>query len=653
MANTVFTLTSVNPFGLTDVGTLATPTFADIDNDGDLDAFMGEGFGDTFFFRNTGTASNPAFAAAIINPFGLNNVGFYVDSAYVDIDNDGDRDAFIGNSDGNTLFYRNTGTVTNPIFAASITNPFGLSDVGIRATPDLVDIDNDGDLDAFVGNYNGDILFFRNTGTVSVPVFAESIVNPFGLSDVGFNASPAFMDSDGDGDLDVIVGNLDGETWYFKNTGTVGSPVFDTAKISWLGLSDVGSNASPSFADIDDDGDMDAFVGGKLGETLFFLNDSSAVFLVNSSGNDVQTGTLSLRDTVSYASANPVIVSLAIATQQNTGGAGLDTLTNIENLIGGAFNDDLSGNFKNNVLNGGDGNDILRGGAGIDTMIGGLGNDVFGVSESGDIIREYASEGTDQVNSSVSFVLPINIENLLLTGVQAINGTGNDLNNTITGNAAVNQLVGGNGHDTLNGREGADTMSGGLGFDNYVVDNVGDTIIENLDAGTDKISSSVTYTLFAHVENLVLTGTLAINGTGNSLQNSLTGNAANNQLNGGDGNDILNGGVGTNTLTGGAGQDIFRFTTNGHVDTITDYNVAGDTIELENSVFTALNTLGVLSPDRFRVGAQALDANDFIIYNNTTGALIYDANGNGAGAAVQIAIIGSGLAMTNAEIVVI
>ncbi|KFI21011.1 hypothetical protein HW44_18265, partial [Nitrosococcus oceani] len=86
-----------------------------------------------------------------------------------------------------------------------------------------------------------------------------------------------------------------------------------------------------------------------------------------------------------------------------------------------------------------------------------------------------------------------------------------------------------------------------------------------------------------------------------------------NQLNGSDGNDILNGGLGTNTLTGGVGNDIFRFTTTGHVDTITDFNVANDTIELENSVFTALNTLGVLPPDQFRIGAQAADANDFII----------------------------------------
>jgi len=155
------------------------------------------------------------------------------------------------------------------------------------------------------------------------------------------------------------------------------------------------------------------------------------------------------------------------------------------------------------------------------------------------------------------------------------------------------------------------------------------------------------------VENLKLTGAAAINGTGNAQANSLTGNSANNQLNGGAGNDILNGGTGVNTLTGGTGKDIFRFNTTGHTDTIADYSVVDDTIQLENSVFNALGVPGVLAASKFRIGTQALDADDRIIYNSGTGALVYDANGNGAGGVTQIALIGSGLNMTNAEIVVI
>lgn len=186
-----------------------------------------------------------------------------------------------------------------------------------------------------------------------------------------------------------------------------------------------------------------------------------------------------------------------------------------------------------------------------------------------------------------------------------------------------------------------------------MVDNVGDIVTESVNEGTDKISASITRTLPANVENLTLTGASAINGTGNGLANVLIGNSGANQLNGSGGNDKLNGGTGTNTLTGGAGKDIFQFVTAGHIDTITDFVVADDTIQLENAVYTGLTTLGTLAADQFRIGSKALDANDFIIYNNSTGALIYDADGHGAGVAQQVATLSTGLAMTNADIVVI
>jgi Ca2+-binding RTX toxin-like protein len=91
----------------------------------------------------------------------------------------------------------------------------------------------------------------------------------------------------------------------------------------------------------------------------------------------------------------------------------------------------------------------------------------------------------------------------------------------------------------------------------------------------------------------------------------------------------------------------------GHIDTITDFVVVDDTIKLEGAVYTALTMTGKLAADQFRIDTQALDSNDFIVYNNATGALLYDADGSGAGAAVQIATIGVGLSMTHADIVVI
>ena len=205
-------------------------------------------------------------------------------------------------------------------------------------------------------------------------------------------------------------------------------------------------------------------------------------------------------------------------------------------------------------------------------------------------------------------------------------------------------------------------MIGGPGNDTYFVENTGDVVYEKLNEGTDTVSSRLTYILPANVENLILTGTAAINGTGNSAANVITGNSAANKLNGlagndilngANGNDLLNGGAGTNTLTGGLGNDIFRFTTKVHADTVADYNVANDTVQLDNAVFTALTATGTMAAARFRVGAQALDANDNVIYNKTAGTLWYDADGNGAGAAVQIAVIGSGLNLTHVDIVVI
>ena len=754
------------------------PQFADIDNDGDFDAFVGDGSGNTLFFRNTGTATNRVFATAVINPFGLSNVGT-VSLELVDIDNDGDLDAFIGSGDGNTLFFRNTGTATNPAFAAPQTNPFGLSDIGTSAKPSFVDIDDDGDFDAFLNN-----VFFKNNGTANVPSFAPAVSNPFGL--VGSSIDNFdFIDVDNDGDLDAFS-----YLQFFRNTGSATNPAFIDGGKGLFGMAqDVWRTSVDTFTfvDIDGDGDLDAYVTGRyfysyeyswdgfqinnhapnvanltvpetytkntplnlknivisdpdsanvtaeltlsnsaagrlstatsgavtstynvntgkwvasgalanvnvllagvvftpatnftgtftinasisdgvatplLGSKSFSVN--SGVLLVSTPGNDILTGTSSSSDTVTYASATgPVTVSLNIMTQQNTINAGLDTITQVENLIGSNFSDNLTGNSANNILEGRGGNDILTGWSGADTMIGGAGNDSYFVENSKDVVTENSNQGTDLVSSRLTYTLPANVENLTLTGTAAINGTGNDLNNTLTGNNAANelngqagndQLNGGGGNDTLIGWSGADAMSGGPGNDGYFVENAGDVVTENLNQGTDLVNSRLTYTLPANVENLTLTGAAAVNGTGNGQANIIIGNTAANQLRGMAGNDILDGGLGNNVLTGGTGNDFFRFTSNGHVDVVADYNVANDTVQLDNAVFAALTATGTLAAGRFRVGAQALDANDNVIYNKTAATLWYDADGNGAGAAVQIAVIGSGLNLTNADIMVI
>jgi Ca2+-binding RTX toxin-like protein len=235
---------------------------------------------------------------------------------------------------------------------------------------------------------------------------------------------------------------------------------------------------------------------------------------------------------------------------------------------------------------------------------------------------------------------------ILVEGAGAINGTGNDLDNRITGNASSNWLTGADGNDTLDGGLGADVMRGGTGNDHYVVDATWDIVAEGANEGTDTVSASIDYTLGGNSENLVLTGA-AINGTGSNLKNYITGNALANGLDGRGGDDTLIGGAGNDTLTGGAGEDNFVFNAAvsgfGNVDRITDFNVADDTIHLENAIFTSL-------------APGALSASEFIehfIYRGSTGELFYDSDGFASGNATKIAVLSTGLVLTGADFLVV
>lgn len=335
-----------------------------------------------------------------------------------------------------------------------------------------------------------------------------------------------------------------------------------------------------------------------------------------------------------------------------------------------AGDDAIYGNAGRDILYGGAGNDTIDGGGGIDTMSGGSGNDIYFVNYTSEQIVESGgtSGGIDIVNSSVTWILPESVEKLILTGTAAISGTGNALANTMTGNSGANilsglggndTLIGGAGNDILDGGTGVDSMTGGLGNDTYVVNAAGDKTIENSGTGTgiDTVQSSITWTLGANVEKLMLTGTAAINGTGNTLANTLTGNSGANILSGGSGADklvgnggadILNGGSGSDTLTGGAGHDVFLFKTTlggSNVDSISDFTTSDetiyDTIQLSKTTFTQLTISSSLNLGRFRssTDGSAADTNDYILYNTTTGALFYDADGSGKGVAVQFATL--------------
>jgi Ca2+-binding RTX toxin-like protein len=248
-------------------------------------------------------------------------------------------------------------------------------------------------------------------------------------------------------------------------------------------------------------------------------------------------------------------------------------------------------------------------------------------------------------------------------------GGGNDL---IEGNDGNDRLFGGDGNDTLDGGVGNDQLIGGAG-DDLIIPGTGSNVIDG-GAGIDTVQSSSSYAINGTVENLVLIGSTNINGTGNSLANTITGNAGANilkgvqgndtlnglagadKLNGGGGMDTLNGGTGNDVLTGSGSADKFVFDTalsaTTNVDKLTDFKAIDDTIVLDRTVFVQLG-LGALPGAAFFAGTVAHDADDRIIYDSATGKLFYDADGNGAGAQVLFAQVVANAALTSADFLIV
>ncbi|RMQ42936.1 hypothetical protein ALQ04_100634 [Pseudomonas cichorii] len=305
--------------------------------------------------------------------------------------------------------------------------------------------------------------------------------------------------------------------------------------------------------------------GSALPSWLTF-NTSTRQFTGTAPGTAIGTTSVKVvaRDKSGLTASDVLDIVVTVQNLTLTGTSGADTLT------GRSGNDTLNGGAGNDTLTGNAGNDRLNGGAGNDTMRGGTGDDTYVVDSTSDVLTENAGEGTDTVESGLTWTLGANLENLTLTGTSAINGTGNALDNILIGNSAVNTLTGGAGNDRLDGMGGADRLIGGAGNDTYVVDNASDAITENANEGTDTVESGLTWTLGNNLENLTLTGTAAINGTGNALANVLTGNAAANSLSAGAGNDTLDGRGGADTLTGGAGNDTYILGRGYGVDTVVE-----------------------------------------------------------------------------------
>ncbi len=267
-----FTGPTQNPFGLTASYYFAIPTAVDVDNDGDLDLVVAEYYGNIKYYQNTGTASSPAFTAPVLNPFGIQQGYYYNFPTLCDLDNDGDFDLLTGGYYGVLYYSENTGTASAPQFATAVANPFGLTSAYYIGFPKFVDLDNDGDFDLMVGEYGGNMGYYQNIGTSSAPNFATKQLNPFGLTASYEYAIPSLADIDNDGDFDLLVGEYYGNLNYFENIGTATVPNFASVQQNPFGINPGYGIAMPCFADMDNDGDQDLFVGETYGNFQYYEN---------------------------------------------------------------------------------------------------------------------------------------------------------------------------------------------------------------------------------------------------------------------------------------------------------------------------------------------------------------------------------------------
>lgn len=534
-------------------------------------------------------------------------------------------------------------------------------------------------------------------------------------------------------------------------SGTALAQLTGTAAANKLTLAAAGTVSGLAGNDtINGSAGADTLNGGAGSDTVKGLAGADRFVAAATDGNDTYNGgtEIDTYDLSAITVAATVDLSRGSATSTQTG---TDTLAAIENVTGGTANDvitgdtlanrlvglggndTLNGGAGNDTLIGGAGNDTLNGGAGTNSLSGGLGNDTYIVASATDVVSESGGDGIDLVQASVAWTLGAAIENLTLTGTAAINGTGNAAANVLVGNGGANVLTGGAGDDTLSGELGNDTLDGGAGTDAAVYTSATRSVVVNLTtgtatgaAGTDKLIG---------IENIV-GGAAADTLTGDLNANFLSGGAGNDIVDGGLGDDFLLGGLGNDTLKGGAGIDTASYetaTTAVNVNLVTGKatggagsdtlnlieNVVGgagadvltgdananmllgsagadrlvsgggadilvgglgadvfvlaapaaspqplviadfssaelDKIELSTVLLPGIGTAAQpLSAAAFALGNQALQADDRIIYDHFTGALLYDADGSGTGAAVLLAQIANHAALTAADFILV
>ncbi|MDX2307345.1 MAG: FG-GAP-like repeat-containing protein, partial [Hyphomicrobium sp.] len=573
---------------------------------GDLDIMEGGRGNDTYdvnvagdtvtelFEHGTDTVQSANINLSLSNYTNIENLAA-TGSAGLSLTGDGNDNRLTGNT-GNNLLIGGTGVDTmiggagNDTFDVDVIDDV-VTELSTGGTGDTV---RSGVMSLSLADYR----FIENltlTGSLSLNLTGDS-----GANILTGNAGNNVLDGGNDAVSDTLIGGEGSDTYIvygietITETGTTGTDTVASANF-FLNLnfySGIENARALGTLDIGLTGNANAnSLEGNSGNNLI-IGGGGADEMTGGAGNDTYDITDG-SETIDDSSGTDTVTSSVI-------GLNLLFFSNIENAqLNGSADLSITGDGANNVLMGNSGSNGIVGGGGADTMAGGAGSDTY-TTDGGDTITELLNAGADTVQSTLSYTLGANLENLVLQG--GTTGTGNSLNNSITGNTLANNL---------NGTTGADTLIGSIGNDTYTTDG-GDTITELLNAGTDLLQSSATISaLAANVENLTLTGTAAINGTGNTLNNVLQGNTAANSLNGSGGHDTLRGGTGNDTLAGGSGNDAFVFNTAlsaTNRDTISDFSNAGqnDVMHLENTgagLFTLL-AAGALSAAAFKSNAS-------------------------------------------------